>query len=255
MLVQVAHRKQNNDRSRATSPNTAASVAWAKSMAYPPTQANQGLSNRDHIKNVWSQTGNNNLQQQSGNSLIGIADDLPPSLSVSIQDLKEESDKQLHRQNQLDAESPRFATIGAVRSDSSDRLPYGQLQKTVTGDSGSTDAHTYGSLPQMHNGANYGYALSNDTPSPNLRHAGHLRSSFSGQNPAASVSGVSGLPGQHRGQHGVWVPLNQAGMASNVGMTAAMNGYMGMPVSPVYGTAAPSQKGNGEPKYVQPSRG
>lgn len=211
-------------------------------MTYPTSQANQNLSNRDHIKNVWSQAGNDNLQQQSGNSLIGIVDDLPPSLSVSMHDLKEGSDKQDRRQTQLDAESPRFATVGAVRSESFDRMPYGRLQPAATGESDSTDAHVYGSVSQMPNGTSYGYPLTNDTPSPNLRHAGHLRSSFSGQhslsNGVTSTPSVSGLPGQHRGQHGVWVPLNQAGMSSSSGMTAAMNGYMGMPVSPVYGSAS-----------------
>ena len=219
-------------------------------MPYPTIQANQGLSNRDHIKNVWSQSGNDHLQQQSGNSLMGIADDLPPSLSVSMQDLKEETDKQARRQNQLDTESPRFATIGAVRSDSSDRMQYSRLQQNATGESDSTDAHTYGSVSQMPNGNKYGYALGNDTPSPNLPHAGHGRSSLSSHNPPTNSSNVGGLPGQHRGQLGVWVPLNQAGMSSNAGMTTAMNGYMGMPVSPVYGSAAPMQKGNGKKKRL-----
>lgn len=178
---------------------------------------------------------------------MGIADDLPPSLSLSMQDLKDDADKQSRRQNHLDADSPRFASIGPVRSDSSDRQAYARIKQSASGESPVVDPHAYGSMTQQSNGSAYGYPLTNDPSSPNnATRSGYLSPTYGVQHAVPShlsnSVGMGGLPGQHRGQHGVWVPLNQAGMPGN----GPMNGYIGIPTSPVYAGAAPMQKANSE---------
>lgn len=168
---------------------------------------------------------------------MGIADDLPPALPISLQELKVEGDKAERRQAQVDMDSPRFASIVAVRSDSQDTNLYNPLSQTSGGD--LNDGQAYG----RPNGSTYGYQMGN-TPSPNTAH----QSSFGGQHglPNINTGNVNGLPGQHRGQHGVWVPLNQAGMSAPGNLNAPMGGYIGVPGSPVYGSTGPITKGPGE---------
>jgi hypothetical protein len=241
---QVTQRSQNLVRSQAPSPNTAASAAWAKSSTFPTSQPHPGgFSNRDHIKNVWSQPDSEQIQQ-SGNSLMGIADDLPPSLSISMQDLKDETEKP-RRSNHLDVDSPRFASVGPLRTDSSDHQAYARSKQVAPNGSDPGKTNAYGSVNHMSNGGNYAYSMSNDTSSPNMGQLGHLSPTYGGHRsiPNHVANPVSGLPGQHRGQHGVWVPLNEAGMLSP-GMSGSMSGYMGIPASPGYGGAVPTQKAN-----------
>jgi hypothetical protein len=179
---------------------------------------------------------------------MGIADDLPPSLSLSMQDLKEDTDQQSRRQNHVDADSPRFASIGPVRSDSSDHQAYARMKQSNIGETNPVETHPYGPMSHQSNGTAYGYAITNDPSSPNnnVTRSGYLSPTYGGQRALPShitnSVGISGLPGQHRGQHGVWVPLNQAGMSGS----GSMNGYMGIPASPVYAGATPMQKANSE---------
>lgn len=186
-----------------TSPEHQASAAWGRAPGKFMQSPQRGLPDRDHIKNVWSQPESDTMQQS--NSLMGIADDLPPALPISVQDLRDEADKSASPGPQIDMDSPRFASIG-VGAENHGQQPFLLSQE-------SSDGHPTGPSYQSHHLANggpgYAYSVSNHTPSPHLSQQNIRPGSQAGVN---HPSGVNGIPGQHRGQQGVWLPLSRAGM-------------------------------------------
>lgn len=237
-----AERSPNSNSGGRSSPNVTASAPWGPSASQASTKTTPKVSNPDHedrIKNVWSQPASEQRRHQASNSLMGLVEDLPPTLPVSMQDLKEEDSKGMDMQLQLDMDSPRFASIGPVRADPLEARGYDDMSPSHAAADPSRMS-PYRPVPHLPNGTDYDFAMSSNSPSPHSAHGTlHYRN-------APTTNSMNRLAGaaQHHGQPGVWMPLNQGGMLNNPGTSSGMNHYMGG--SSGYNPAAGAMHKNGE---------
>jgi hypothetical protein len=199
------------------------------------------MANRDHVMNVWTNVDgdrgtnqpHNALQQREGENSSG---QLPSS-----QDASDDtgSGEQLATRNEidLDLDLPRYASINTAptkrESTEADADPSGQFP---TSGRAFDDHSNSASVPQGYEGYQY-MAINHMAPAPHLPSAYASRSPINGMN-------TNALGSMSSAQHGVWMPLHQAGNGPySSGISAAG--------SPIYGAHSMSKSPG---KFVANSR-